>query len=281
VIKRLHEEQDQALALVSAQAAEQQKTAVERATVEAQASQKEALAAAKREYDEELAQHHARWEEEAEARLQASVKKVQLEADAKVAEATAAYRTGSSTTRKEETKRLKAEFEKRLADAKAAALVLAKEDTQRQLDEMHDEFETEREEMEAKHAEEIRTRVAAAEEHARLDAENRHSEERSALRAEKHAAVNVVRQQVEAEFGEKLELQVQQVKWDLEDQGLAESKALAEPRLLRERKARRAAEAELRRATTYLEGKFRFLSMRCPLPFVLHESGKVGKHRHR
>ena len=74
-------------------------------------------------------------------------------------------------------------------------------------------------------AQEIRTRVAAAEEHARLDAEQvryskftvasahssphtnltpciwneqRHSEERSALRAEKHAAVSVARQQVEA-----------------------------------------------------------------------------------
>ena len=84
-------------------------------------------------------------------------------------------------------------------------------------------------------AQEIRTRVAAAEEHARLDAEQvryskftvasahssshtnltpciwneqRHSEERSALRAEKHAAVSVARQQVEAELGEKLVLQV-------------------------------------------------------------------------
>ena len=73
---------------------------------------------------------------------------------------------------------------------------------------------------------------------------------------------------------------MQQAKWDLEDRcvhlcvmkaracvrvrvscqcvcvrrGLAESKELAEPRLLRERNARRAAEAELRRATTYLEG---------------------------
>ena len=98
--------------------------------------------------------------------------------------------------------------------------MLAKEDTRRQLDEMRDEFEAEREAIEARHAEEMRTRVASAEEHARLDAEQRHSAERSALRAEKHAAVSVVRQQVEAEFGEKLMLQVQQAKWDLEDRCL-------------------------------------------------------------
>ncbi len=255
VIKRLHEEHDETLALVNAQAAEQEKAAVQRAQIEAQAMLTDALAAAQRAHEDELAQQHIRWEEEAHTRLQAAVQKVQLEADARIAEAAAAYRTGSSTSLKEETKRLKADFEERLEASKAAALVLAKEDTRRLLDEMRDEFEAEREAMETKHAEEMRKRVAAAEEHARLDAEQRHSQERSALQAEKHAAVSVARQQVEAEFGDKLVLQVQQAKWAMEDQGLAESKALAEPRLLRERKARRAAEAELQRATTYLEGK--------------------------
>jgi hypothetical protein len=256
VIKRLRDEQDQALAVINAQAAERQRAAVERAQVEAEGLRKAALAAAKRTYDDELAQQHVRWEEEAAARLQAAVQKVQLEADAKVADAMAAYRTGSSTSLKEETKRLKADFEERLGASKAAALVLAKEDTRRQLDEMKDQFEEEREAIEAKHAKELKAAGAAAAEHARLDAEQRHSEERSALRAEKHAAVNVIRQEVEAEFGEKLELQVQQAKWDMEDKGVAESEALAEPRLLRERQARRAAEAELRRATTYLEGTY-------------------------
>ena len=107
VVRRLHAEQDQAIALIQAQAAEQQESAVERARIEAQALNKQALAAAQRAHEEELARQHASWEEEAEARLQAAVQKVQLQADAKIAEAMAAYRTGSSTSLKEETKRLK------------------------------------------------------------------------------------------------------------------------------------------------------------------------------
>lgn len=107
VVRRLHAEQDQAIALIQAQADEQQKTAVERARIEAQALNKEALAAAQRAHEDELVRQHASWEEEAEARLQAAVQKVQLQADAKIAEAMAAYRTGSSTSLKEETKRLK------------------------------------------------------------------------------------------------------------------------------------------------------------------------------
>ena len=48
---------------------------------------------------------------------------------------------------------VQADFEERLAASREAALVLAKEDTRRQLDEMRDEFEAEREALEAQYAE--------------------------------------------------------------------------------------------------------------------------------
>lgn len=254
VVKRLRKEQDDEMKVVDAQAAERQKAAIDRAVVEAEAQRKAELAAARRAADEAKIALRAKCEKEAAERLQAAVQKVQLEMDAKLAEAVGAFRTGSKSGLKEETRKLKEDFAARLEASKAAALTLAQEETRVQLDELRDEFDLERDALEEKHAAEMAARVVAATEHARLEAEQRHSEQRSALVAAQHAEATVIRQEVEAEHADKLTLQVQRAKWDLEDKAQEESKEMAEPRLLRERQARRAAEAELRRATTYLEG---------------------------